>query len=169
MRYLAFLRAINVGKHNRIRMADLRDKLETAGLQNPKTYLQSGNVWFDSNNPDLEALSTQFEDLLVSLGCKGADVMLRSLEQMQAMQKLQPFAQTPPEHYQFVVFLRQPISEIVTGHARLEVVYSTGSEVFLQLNKTIPANKVSSMLKTKIPHTARYWNVVEEMYELMQG
>lgn len=167
MRYVAFLRAINVGKHNRIRMEDLRKNLEANSFQNAKTYLQSGNVWFDSPNPDLEAVAVQIEALLVTMGCWGVDVMVRSLEQMQTLMALEPFAQTPPEHYQFVVFLRQPIDEVKPGHPSLELLHSTGSEVFLQLDKATPAHKISSILKTKTPNTVRFWNVVQETFRLM--
>lgn len=167
MRYAAFLRAINVGKHNRIRMEDLRRNLGAAGFQNPKTHLQSGNVWFDSPNPDAEELAVRFEAVLAAMGCRGADAMVRSLEQMRAIQALEPFAQTPPEHYQFAVFLRRSIDEIKPGHPKLEVLHSTGLEVFVQLDKSTSAQKISSILKTKTPNTVRYWNVVQELYRLM--
>lgn len=47
--YLALLRGINVGGNNKIPMAELRACLEAAGLTKVATYIQSGNVIFDSN------------------------------------------------------------------------------------------------------------------------
>lgn len=47
-KYLALLRGINVGGKRKILMADLRALLEANGLNNPKTYIQSGNVIFES-------------------------------------------------------------------------------------------------------------------------
>lgn len=47
MRYVAFLRAINVGGHV-VRMERLRALFETAGLANVSTFIASGNVLFDS-------------------------------------------------------------------------------------------------------------------------
>jgi len=44
--YIAFLRAINVGGHRKIKMADLRALIESLGFQNVKTYIQSGNTVF---------------------------------------------------------------------------------------------------------------------------
>ena len=46
---IALLRGINVGKHNRLRMADFKVALTTIGLQNVVTYIQSGNLIFASN------------------------------------------------------------------------------------------------------------------------
>jgi uncharacterized protein (DUF1697 family) len=169
MRYAAFLRAVNVGKHNRIGMADLREAMERDGLKKAQTYLQSGNVWFDSPGPDAEALTRQLEALLVSLGCKGADVMLRSVKQMQAITTLEPFTHTSANHYLLVVFLRQPLAEAIPGHPRLEVVHSTGSEVFLQLDKSVPLHSIKAILKTTTLNTTRYWKVVQEVCERMQG
>jgi uncharacterized protein (DUF1697 family) len=56
--YIALLRAINVGGNNKILMKDLRLLLEDLGLENVKTYIQSGNIIFksDKNRKQLESL-----------------------------------------------------------------------------------------------------------------
>jgi uncharacterized protein (DUF1697 family) len=46
--HIALLRGINVGKAKRIAMADLRDAVSAAGMQDVKTLLNSGNVVFRS-------------------------------------------------------------------------------------------------------------------------
>lgn len=52
MKYIALLRGINVGGHKKILMADLRELLLKNGLKNVQTYIQSGNVIFESDeNP----------------------------------------------------------------------------------------------------------------------
>lgn len=47
-KYLALLRGINVSGHNMIKMDALKKMLENMGFQNVETYIQSGNVFFDS-------------------------------------------------------------------------------------------------------------------------
>jgi uncharacterized protein (DUF1697 family) len=47
--YIALLRGINVGGHNMIKMADLKQLLGTIGLNNVQTYIQSGNIVFESD------------------------------------------------------------------------------------------------------------------------
>ena len=57
--YIALLRGINVGGHKKVSMAHLRDVLTKSGLENVKTYIQSGNVIFQSlkeNKGELEVL-----------------------------------------------------------------------------------------------------------------
>ena len=53
--YVALLRGVNVGGHNQIKMAALRDMLGGLGHQDVVTYIQSGNVIFDTDGdpPDI--------------------------------------------------------------------------------------------------------------------
>jgi uncharacterized protein (DUF1697 family) len=44
--YIALLRGINVGGHNKLPMKALRGLLENLGLQNVQTYIQSGRVFY---------------------------------------------------------------------------------------------------------------------------
>ncbi len=46
--YVAFMRAINVAGHASVRMSDVRDAFAAAGCRKVRTYLQSGNVIFES-------------------------------------------------------------------------------------------------------------------------
>ncbi|MCK0129900.1 DUF1697 domain-containing protein [Flavobacteriaceae bacterium F08102] len=48
MNYIALLRGINVGGHKKIKMAELRQALESSGLTNVQTYIQSGNITLQS-------------------------------------------------------------------------------------------------------------------------
>ena len=46
--YITLLRGINVGGHKKVPMAILRELLSKAGFINVKTYIQSGNIVFQS-------------------------------------------------------------------------------------------------------------------------
>lgn len=59
MKYIAFLRGINVGKI-RIKMTDLKSAFENMECREVKTYLQTGNVVFGSDKP-LKELKTILE------------------------------------------------------------------------------------------------------------
>ncbi|MDF0715202.1 DUF1697 domain-containing protein [Muricauda sp. 334s03] len=54
--YIALLRGINVSGQKKIKMAELRHVLEDSGLKNVKTYIQSGNIVFDSEQADKKIL-----------------------------------------------------------------------------------------------------------------
>ena len=48
MRYILFLRAVNVGGKNKVSMTDLKALLENAGFENLDSYINSGNLFFSS-------------------------------------------------------------------------------------------------------------------------
>ena len=50
MRYILLLRGINVGGKNKVSMNDLKASLEDLGYQNVVTYINSGNVIFDTDD-----------------------------------------------------------------------------------------------------------------------
>ena len=61
LKYVAFLRAINVGGKNLVRMADVRACLEELGLERVSTYIQSGNIFFESDLVDVGRLTSKIE------------------------------------------------------------------------------------------------------------
>ncbi len=60
--HVAFLRGINVGGHNKIKMAELRELCESIGFESPKTLLQSGNVVFRSRASSRSQLEQRLAD-----------------------------------------------------------------------------------------------------------
>lgn len=74
MKYLALLRGINVGGKSLIKMVELKDALTAAGFENVRTYIQSGNVMFESKENDKEVLSRKlseniFESFALEVDC----------------------------------------------------------------------------------------------------
>jgi uncharacterized protein (DUF1697 family) len=63
-RYVALLRGINVGRRNRVAMADLRQLTEALGHTEVATYIQSGNVLFTSPDTDCGALADALEQAI---------------------------------------------------------------------------------------------------------
>ena len=82
--FVALLRGINVGGNNLIPMAALRDAFGEAGMTDVATYIQSGNVLFESDD-DQDALTPRLEKVLVKrFGYRGR-VALRSRAQLRAV------------------------------------------------------------------------------------
>ena len=54
--HLALLRGINVSGHNMIKMEALKTTLEAIGFQNVQTYIQSGNVFVDTDEENASAV-----------------------------------------------------------------------------------------------------------------
>jgi uncharacterized protein (DUF1697 family) len=80
-RYLALLRGINVGGHNKVAMADLRDLAAALGHTEIATYIQSGNMVFASADTDVPGLADALEaEIAARLGVRPAVVVLSGPE-----------------------------------------------------------------------------------------
>ena len=93
-RYIAFLRAINVGGHN-VKMAQLRTLFEELEYTNVETFIASGNVIFDTPASNVQQIEQQIErHLQPALGYPVA-TFIRSDAELAAVASYQPF--TPVE------------------------------------------------------------------------
>ena len=63
-RYIAFLRGINISGKNKISMAELKKNFEELGFEEVKTYLNSGNVIFLSDEENIGKLTIQIETMI---------------------------------------------------------------------------------------------------------
>lgn len=89
-RYVAFLRAINVGGHV-VKMDALRKLFETLGLSEVETVIASGNVLFDSSSKSPKTLEKKIEaHLHAKLGYE-VSTFLRTPAEMQAIVDYRPF------------------------------------------------------------------------------
>jgi len=80
--YIAFLRAINLGRNRKLLMADLRNYLEESGLTEVETYIQTGNVLFKTPMRSMEKVEKQVEAVLASESGFEVPVILFSPEEL---------------------------------------------------------------------------------------
>lgn len=64
IRYIVFLRGINVGGKNKVSMGELKQLFEENGFEDVVTYINSGNIIFSSNNSDEKKLKEECEILI---------------------------------------------------------------------------------------------------------
>jgi len=108
--YIAFLRAINVGGRT-VRMERLRELFAELGLEGVRTYIQSGNVFFRTDETDRAALTARIEQHLEQALGYPVPVMVRTVEEVEEIVALDPFAgvEVTPELRLCVVFLSEPL------------------------------------------------------------
>ena len=123
MTYIALLRGINVGGNNKIKMAELKVCLEKAGLQNVRTYIQSGNVLFESVEINKTALTNKFEQAVVDTFRLNVPTVILNEPEIRAIAKNTPanWLQNPEWKYNYV-FLKPPynIDEVVDAIGELK-------------------------------------------------
>jgi len=90
-KYVAFLRAINVGGNTIIKMADLKQMFESLSFENVQTYIQSGNVIFESDKEDPASLEKQIEQQIEMTTGYKTRLFVRTLREVQSIAKKCPF------------------------------------------------------------------------------
>ena len=85
MKYAAFLRAVNVGGRNILPMSALRDCLEQAGFTGVRTFIQSGNVVFESAGRNRRELTNRIEQALGKATGAEARVVVLSQSELKAV------------------------------------------------------------------------------------
>jgi uncharacterized protein (DUF1697 family) len=90
MKYLALLRGINVGGNNIIKMSDLILAVEKIGFRNVVTYIQSGNIIFESDITNVSEIENRLKAALAKSFDYRSRLIIKSHEQMKQIIKEVP-------------------------------------------------------------------------------
>jgi uncharacterized protein (DUF1697 family) len=104
-RYVALLRAVNVGGTGKLPMADLKAICLDAGFTRVETYIASGNVVFESKSA-ASKVKSELEARLLTYAKKRIGVVLRTAAEMAAVLKANPFPKGEPK-FTYAIFLDQ--------------------------------------------------------------
>jgi uncharacterized protein (DUF1697 family) len=173
IKYVALLRAINVGGKNLIKMDALRGVFESAGLKNVKTFQQAGNVVFESVGKDAVTISNGLEKLLSHAFNMDLKVIVISLDDLAKLAKRDPFKRLEQGDVMLcVVFLTDEPAETpklpiisVTDNLELIAIRDRAAFVVARRKKTgwfgFPNNFVEKQLG--VTATTRQWSTVKKL------
>jgi len=114
-RVIALLRGINVGGHKKIKMADLRRAAEDLGFARVQSYIQSGNLVFDTPLPPMSA-AWMLETAIEERWGFQVPVIARRREELVAARAACPYAGQDEERLIHLAFLeRTPAPEAVAA------------------------------------------------------
>jgi len=176
--FVCFIRGINVGGNKILKMDALKAMCMSIGLDDVKTYLQSGNVVFRSaRRPDV--LTKQIENGIHEISGFDAKVILRTVAELREVADGTPFSEPPERDPKrlLVAFLSGEISaEGKAAVARMkieseEVHYGAGV-LYLYMPDGIAASKLAAGLTEKklgVNVTARNWNTVTALVKLAEA
>lgn len=82
MNYVALLRGVNVGGNNKVNMAQLRLALEQAGFSNVRTYINSGNVLFSTNESNRNSILQLIDNTVIEKFGVHIDVIIKSQNEL---------------------------------------------------------------------------------------
>jgi uncharacterized protein (DUF1697 family) len=160
--FVALLRAVNVGGTGKLPMSDLRELCEEAGFKRAATYIQSGNVVFESKLSETKVKAKLEQALTVKLG-KPAAAMIRNRAELEAIIERNPFPKAAPNQL-LVLFFDEPAGDdaldgvVIPGREKLKLI---GHELFIHY----PEGMGKSKLKTPFAKvgTGRNLNTVVKL------
>jgi uncharacterized protein (DUF1697 family) len=168
-RLVVLLRGINVGKHKRIKMGDLRALLEERGYEDVKTYLQSGNVVLSSRKPPASVQRDVEQGISETLGHE-VDVVVRTADQLADTVAADPFAGVrDDDRFHQVVFLggKADLGELAdTDFAPERLVIREGELHAWCPDGTNDSPLMKALTKLRTTATARNWRTVVALDEL---
>ena len=165
--YIALLRAVNVAG-TALQMTELKSICETLGFTDVKTYIQSGNVLFRSDETEAKVAEKIDEALGRKFG-KKPGVMVRSTREMEAIAENAPFPDAKP-NFLLVHFLPEKAS----NDALDKMVAPDGEEAVLagrEIYVHYPVGSGKSKLKLPAlkPGTSRNLNTVRKLAEMARA
>lgn len=168
---IAFLRGINVG-NIRIKMLDLKLAFETLSFQQVKTYLQTGNVVFESDKT-VEEIKPILEKALSETFHYEAFVQLYNFDILSKIIDNYPF-EKEESHHAYIIFIdnNAVFEELKSLADNTDEAIKTGNQVmYWKVTKgeslETPFAKILAKAKYKKNTTVRNINTLEKMIEVI--
>ncbi|GGP16708.1 DUF1697 domain-containing protein [Oceanobacillus neutriphilus] len=180
--YIALLRGINVGGKNKIKMAELRESLTAIGLENVRTYIQSGNILFQSGKQE-KKLSEEIEHKIMQDYRLSIPVTLRTREELEQITTACPFSTEEITKAEadsigeslYVAFFSSNLSKVNLESLQKfqnknEKYHIQNKEIYLLFHNSIRNSKLANQLqKLDIQSTTRNWKTVNKLAEIVKA
>ncbi len=179
MIYIALLRGINVGGHRKVKMAELKQLFERLGLQQVRTYIQSGNVLFRSET-DERTLRSMLEEEIASAYGFEVTVVIRTVEELRRIAEGCPFsdgeireaeAASDAESLYVAMLTEKPAADnvvrIQSFESEQEKLRIIGRDAYMLLHQSIRNAKLAGQLhQLAVPATTRNWKTIHKLLAL---
>lgn len=177
MKYIALLRGINVSGQKKILMKDLTLLLEKNGFENVLTYIQSGNVLFETSIKSSIEIEKKISGLILKKYKFEVEVLVIDEKYLITVIAKNPFPKRPDfdEKKMYVTFLKEkPTKDKLAELSKITSNADQWEYENLQLYFYCPdgygKTKFSNNLvenKLKLIATTRNWNTVNELFRMI--
>jgi uncharacterized protein (DUF1697 family) len=175
--YISFLRGVNMTGHNSIKMSDLADLFIKSGIDDAKTYIQSGNVIFsDPGNITAKALSVKIEQAILEKFNYIIPVMIRTYQELYSMLLYNPFLQEPdfsPAKMAVIFLHEEPTDSQIKKVADIDYPPDKfriiGRDIFIYCPNGFGRTKLYTNFfenKMGVKGTARNWKTITTLLAL---
>ena len=175
MKYVAFLRGINVGGKNKIKMETLREVCVAQGFQNVKTYINSGNLVFETVENDDKKPAEKIESAIEKEFSLKIKVIVRTIDEIENLILNNPFTgQFENDKDLHVFFLDEELPNekreiLLSNNTENEQFAVQNREIFCLLKISVLDSLIGKDYigkKLKVSATARNWRTVNKILDL---
>ena len=170
--YLAFLRGVNVGGENKLRMQDLVDLFSAAGCKNVRTYIQSGNVIFTADVKLVAKLAARIAEQIQERFGYQTPVILRTAAQLQSILLNPPFKDSA-ETLHVMLLAQVPnalrVKTLEPHRSPPDEFAVIGQEVYLKLPNGAARTKLTNAYfdsRLATVGTMRNWRTLTKLLEM---
>lgn len=174
-KYISLIRGINVGGKT-LKMDKLRSIYQSLKFSDIKTYIQSGNVLFNSRSNDVEKIEDDIVKKILSETGLTVSVIIRKSDELGAIIAKNPFIKRDIKETKrlYITFLekepsKESIKNIILPKPTKDEFILLGKEIYLfcpaGYGETILSNTFFEK-KLKMGATTRNWNTTNKLYEL---
>jgi uncharacterized protein (DUF1697 family) len=166
--FVALFRGINVGGHNSLPMRELVEVLQDLGLREVKTYIQSGNVVFQSEFGEPADLMDRMGDAIEKSHGFRPEVLLLEVDELQRAMAANPFpeAEQEPRTLHLYFLASEPehldLEALESVRRESERFQLKGKVLYLHAPKGIGRSKLAARVEKSlgVAATARNWRTV---------
>ena len=173
--YVALFRGINVGGNNIFSMNELKILFEKLKFQNVRSYIQSGNIIFDSSETDLTGLKGKITVTFQNTFRMDFRIFMLRMEDIEEAIKLNPFVKTADDNKSLHLFFLE--SKPVESEIKKMEIIKRQSEQFVLKDRVFYLHAPEGVGKSKLAAnverllgvsvTARNWRTINAVYRLM--
>ncbi len=176
MIYIALLRGVNVGGNNKIQMPKLKKCFENIGFKNVTTYINSGNVIFESEELNKMGIIAKCIDVIEAEFCVAVDLEIIGLSELEyALKNAPDWWGSDEDSKHNAIFVIEPtkpeqiINDIGEINPEYEKIYVCGRVIFWSANiKTYSRTRLSKIVGKSLYRsiTIRNYNTTKKLLEI---
>jgi len=176
--HLALLRGINVSGHNMMKMDALKSMLEKAGFKNVETYIQSGNVFVDSDEENAASVGFKIKQEIFKEFGHDVPAVVINQEDLNACFKNNPFLKEKDMDTKklYVAFLSntlrsENINELKISQFKPDEAVIEGNKIFIKYAVGAGKTRLDQKYiekKLNLTATIRNWNTVTQLLKMFE-
>ncbi|MCF6136534.1 DUF1697 domain-containing protein [Pseudalkalibacillus berkeleyi] len=174
--YIALLRGINVGGHKKVKMDRLKEIFSSIGFEQVRTYIQSGNVIFETRPLETSELIQQIESQLKEALEFEVPVIVKTAEEWKTAIGANPFdvdllKEDEKLHVSFLAEKpsTEAVEKLLSVESDIDDFQIEGKTAYIVCRKGYKKTVFSNTFiekKLKVAATTRNWNSVMKIAEM---